>query len=85
MARKTVSQPTPTQTKQPTQFADQPSQIEIARERTIANEYENLLQNGIAQDIAAAGIAHNFSTPTSTVAPADIPLIAQRVKQRDNA
>ena len=84
MARKTVSQPTPAQA-QPTPLADQPTQFEMARERTIANEYENQLASGIAQDIAAAGIAHNFSTPTLTVAPADIPLIAQRVKQRDNA
>ena len=84
MARKTVSQPTPAQA-QPTPLADQPSQIEIARERTIANEYENLLANGIDTERAAAGIAHNFSTVSTVVNPADIPLIAQRVRQRDNA
>ena len=83
MARKTVSQQTPVQAK-PT-LADQPSQIEIARERTIANEYEEQLRQSIDAEKAAAAIAHNFSTPTLTVAPADIPLIAQRVKQRDNA
>lgn len=84
MARKTVSPQTQTQPK-PTPLTEQPSQLDISRERTIANEYESLLTNNIVADKAAATVAHNHSTPSLTMSPADIPLIAERVKQRDNA
>jgi hypothetical protein len=66
-------------------MTDQPSQHEMARERWVANNYNSLLAMGRNAEAAAADVALNMSTPSLTVTPSDIPLIAERVKQRDDA
>lgn len=56
-----------------------------ARERMIANNYTDLILDGIDPERAAAVVAHSLSTPSSTVQPSSILPIVERVKQRDNA
>ena len=72
-------------TSQTQTLTDQPTQRDVARERTIANDYENLVLNGIEPDRAADIVANTLSTPSFTMPPAEVKTIAQRVKQRDNA